>query len=126
MIHHRFFFFLMIRRPPRSTLFPYTTLFRSQQRKAALVLVARVVQELARIPVVARLVVVPLDQERHLGHEAALVLVHQIVGEGAAVLGEALGDLGLRLGREVLPEGAVVKLDLGGERTVRLELVAWA
>src|SRR5437899_4548754 len=27
-----FFFFLMIRRPPRSTLFPYTTLFRSRQR----------------------------------------------------------------------------------------------
>src|SRR5258708_30332623 len=28
---HIFFFFLMIRRPPRSTLFPYTTLFRSPQ-----------------------------------------------------------------------------------------------
>src|SRR3712207_7830719 len=27
-----FFFFLMIRRPPRSTLFPYTTLFRSVRR----------------------------------------------------------------------------------------------
>src|SRR6266480_7259799 len=27
-----FFFFLMIRRPPRSTLFPYTTLFRSDSR----------------------------------------------------------------------------------------------
>src|SRR2546430_10124370 len=27
-----FFFFLMIRRPPRSTLFPYTTLFRSIDR----------------------------------------------------------------------------------------------
>src|SRR3712207_9375946 len=27
-----FFFFLMIRRPPRSTLFPYTTLFRSAHR----------------------------------------------------------------------------------------------
>src|SRR5688572_33150018 len=27
-----FFFFLMIRRPPRSTLFPYTTLFRSDER----------------------------------------------------------------------------------------------
>src|SRR5206468_9171328 len=26
------FFFLMVRRPPRSTLFPYTTLFRSQGR----------------------------------------------------------------------------------------------
>src|SRR3712207_9295421 len=29
-----FFFFLMIRRPPRSTLFPYTTLFRSRARRA--------------------------------------------------------------------------------------------
>src|SRR2546426_4948733 len=29
------FFFLMIRRPPRSTLFPYTTLFRSTQDPAA-------------------------------------------------------------------------------------------
>src|SRR5215216_7371813 len=29
-----FFFFLMIRRPPRSTLFPYTTLFRSCPRPA--------------------------------------------------------------------------------------------
>src|SRR5712672_4299208 len=28
-----FFFFLMIRRPPRSTLFPYTTLFRSRTRQ---------------------------------------------------------------------------------------------
>src|SRR5256885_6419990 len=27
------FFFLMIRRPPRSTLFPYTTLFRSVDRR---------------------------------------------------------------------------------------------
>src|SRR5256885_8695552 len=32
-----FFFFLMIRRPPRSTLFPYTTLFRSGVREGALV-----------------------------------------------------------------------------------------
>src|SRR5256885_12747274 len=29
-----FFFFLMIRRPPRSTLFPYTTLFRSARTHA--------------------------------------------------------------------------------------------
>src|SRR2546423_11835664 len=28
-----YFFFLMIRRPPRSTLFPYTTLFRSQRTR---------------------------------------------------------------------------------------------
>src|SRR2546429_5867962 len=30
-----FFFFLMIRRPPRSTLFPYTTLFRSPADRGA-------------------------------------------------------------------------------------------
>src|SRR2546422_9937803 len=28
------FFFLMIRRPPRSTLFPYTTLFRSREERS--------------------------------------------------------------------------------------------
>src|SRR5258705_5849423 len=32
---HILFFFLMIRRPPRSTLFPYTTLFRSLNRRDA-------------------------------------------------------------------------------------------
>src|ERR1043165_10210240 len=31
-----FFFFLMIRRPPRSTLFPYTTLFRSPSPSASM------------------------------------------------------------------------------------------
>src|SRR2546430_12577496 len=42
---HAFFFFLMIRRPPRSTLFPYTTLFRSQEilpRQEAVLFVQRV------------------------------------------------------------------------------------
>src|SRR5260370_13190024 len=36
MVMSLLFFFLMIRRPPRSTLFPYTTLFRSQLKTAAL------------------------------------------------------------------------------------------
>src|SRR6266581_3559950 len=45
-----FFFFLMIRRPPRSTLFPYTTLFRSRPRG----------------PVRARLV----QRPQHGGHRA--------------------------------------------------------
>src|SRR5438552_8869584 len=31
--HLLLFFFLMIRRPPRSTLFPYTTLFRSRHKQ---------------------------------------------------------------------------------------------
>src|SRR6266496_5585527 len=32
-VRHFLFFFLMIRRPPRSTLFPYTTLFRSSRQR---------------------------------------------------------------------------------------------
>src|SRR2546421_2062374 len=36
-----YFFFLMIRRPPRSTLFPYTTLFRSSFNNHVRTLVAR-------------------------------------------------------------------------------------
>src|SRR5215510_15557256 len=35
-VYFSFFFFLMIRRPPRSTLFPYTTLFRSRTLPALL------------------------------------------------------------------------------------------
>src|SRR6478672_13041927 len=33
LLYAQIFFFLMIRRPPRSTLFPYTTLFRSRRRR---------------------------------------------------------------------------------------------
>src|SRR5687768_17901525 len=36
MPHFLAFFFLMIRRPPRSTLFPYTTLFRSSDTPTGL------------------------------------------------------------------------------------------
>src|SRR5438067_13687107 len=50
-----FFFFLMIRRPPRSTLFPYTTLFRSR----------RVVHASGRHPERPREDVLPLRSEEH-------------------------------------------------------------
>src|SRR5687768_18432869 len=38
--HNFILFFLMIRRPPRSTLFPYTTLFRSLQQQRRVPLLA--------------------------------------------------------------------------------------
>src|SRR3989441_2740594 len=49
---HSFFFFLMIRRPPRSTLFPYTTLFRSllNRRASTLEFVEVDEQEARRVP----------------------------------------------------------------------------
>src|SRR3712207_6976768 len=46
------FFFLMIRRPPRSTLFPYTTLFRSQQ--ALLPRLVGLVEDLVHVEVWGR------------------------------------------------------------------------
>src|SRR5688572_33276752 len=56
-----FFFFLMIRRPPRSTLFPYTTLFRSREELAG---------ELARDRAV-HVVLVRLHQRAHHAAEVA-------------------------------------------------------
>src|SRR3712207_8927709 len=53
------FFFLMIRRPPRSTLFPYTTLFRSED-----------LVELGE----------PVDDERDLGAEVALQRGDRVAG----------------------------------------------
>src|SRR5215813_14843777 len=47
MLYCFFFFFLMIRRPPRSTLFPYTTLFRSLPWPSSAPVSARM--DLARI-----------------------------------------------------------------------------
>src|SRR5216683_6844133 len=41
VIRFNLFFFLMIRRPPRSTLFPYTTLFRSDGRAGGIRRVSR-------------------------------------------------------------------------------------
>src|SRR5258705_12586779 len=56
------FFFLMIRRPPRSTLFPYTTLFRSRlgpRRQAAR---RRASSPIPSSPITSRSLLVPRDR----------------------------------------------------------------
>src|SRR3712207_9132577 len=60
------FFFLMIRRPPRSTLFPYTTLFRSTGAEPgdAMLIVADAAAVAARVLGDLRLAVAP-PQEGH-------------------------------------------------------------
>src|SRR5258708_16184468 len=55
------FFFLMIRRPPRSTLFPYTTLFRSRRRH----LRAPVAAPIGRFPRPDRLAYARCRSEEH-------------------------------------------------------------
>src|SRR5256885_13959095 len=49
-----FFFFLMIRRPPRSTLFPYTTLFRSNFITFRVSRARMVYEKLLRLGVIVR------------------------------------------------------------------------
>src|SRR3989441_2994675 len=70
----------MIRRPPRSTLFPYTTLFRSVHEELAAVLVAGVAALLDRLVALQRLAVA-LAPEAHLPRRYMLdVIARRIDG----------------------------------------------
>src|SRR5260370_42286779 len=61
-----YFFFLMIRRPPRSTLFPYTTLFRSDaDRQNMRQVLCRQALECASIKDVAASIAVRQRSEEH-------------------------------------------------------------
>src|SRR3712207_8979380 len=64
-----YFFFLMIRRPPRSTLFPYTTLFRStpltSKSSAAMIASKSSSTRLSRLSVDMSSPVVPARSEEH-------------------------------------------------------------
>src|SRR5262245_66267013 len=80
------FFFLMIRRPPRSTLFPYTTLFRSRERggiaienQSGLVL-APIVQHVCQIEARLRIVGFLLDRAlRSEEHTSELLSLRHLV-----------------------------------------------
>src|SRR2546430_16706551 len=79
MIHHDsrylyifFFFFLMIRRPPRSTLFPYTTLFRSIIAFRRVVLAPEVHRSAQRQPHVRERHIVLADEVRSEEHTSEL------------------------------------------------------
>src|SRR5207248_609222 len=71
-----FFFFLMIRRPPRSTLFPYTTLFRSDAQALAVATFLSP-ERLGYPPGKAQ-------RERLLGRLDALVATSEATAEAAA------------------------------------------
>src|SRR5207249_12062769 len=70
-----FFFFLMLRRPPRSTLFPYTTLFRSAPPSASAVSPKGVMTESSAIEPTTRtptLTSVPGRESRSEEHTSEL------------------------------------------------------
>src|SRR5688572_32852981 len=77
------FFFLMIRRPPRSTLFPYTTLFRS-----ANLVGHRATQRVAEVGVAVRVEVVDgLDKDPRV-HALRAILLRNVVAPSPQRLSE--------------------------------------
>src|SRR5208282_1420321 len=84
-----FFFFLMIRRPPRSTLFPYTTLFRSvssrPSRAAEAPSLARAENRTGRLDTIRPLV---CEQMVKRAYPARTVRASRVSGKG--VVGRAL------------------------------------
>src|SRR5437899_10037533 len=89
-----FFFFLMIRRPPRSTLFPYTTLFRSLR----LVLDTNIVVSAALKPAGLQRTVLLLA----LTKPARLYLSPAVFAEYRAVLSRAELQIRKRLRQQLL------------------------
>src|SRR2546426_11929868 len=88
-----YFFFLMIRRPPRSTLFPYTTLFRSQVRTDLQRTVRPRRVDADHAPSL-------VDQSGHLGPH------HQLKGRvGGRLRGEKAQEVPLRHQRDELEIG---------------------
>ncbi len=80
-----------------------------------------VVEDLARVPVVGRLVVVPLGEDGDLGVEAPDVVVEQVVLVVAAELGQRLRHLGLLLRGDVATHPAVGQGDLGLDGAVGVD-----
>src|SRR2546429_6888466 len=102
MLYSLFFFFLMIRRPPRSTLFPYTTLFRS-----GLALEPQARQERARGR--ARRALLPKDRgEPERAAERARAEVGVAADQHVVEHGELAKDLGVLEGaRDPAPRDRV-------------------
>src|SRR2546422_3213490 len=81
------FFFLMIRRPPRSTLFPYTTLFRSRASREAS-------QRKARRPDVVLCGLIERSEEHTSELQSRLHLVCRLLLEKKKEKTEGIGAFG--------------------------------
>src|SRR5690349_24939160 len=66
------FLFLMIRRPPRSTLFPYTTLFRSSSQLIKLIRGAVEAKDFADLRLVFQHLAINRDEQRSEEHTSEL------------------------------------------------------
>src|SRR6266478_2876305 len=108
-----YFFFLMIRRPPRSTLFPYTTLFRSgpldlQERRAAIALGRAVGRASKRRPI-----------KRVGGQLGGPKLIHFLLQPTPSHLLTTDGQAARLLLGELFPHGVELRLIAGALKSER-------
>src|SRR6266536_951030 len=104
-----FFFFLMIRRPPRSTLFPYTTLFRSLRRARAPCF--RIRESYRSLEYTGS----PVDPDGRVQFVDLSVGVHAVKPE-VHDRGKVLGDIGGGAHASFLPGGKhAIALPIGGD-----------
>src|SRR3712207_9494280 len=95
----QFYFFLMIRRPPRSTLFPYTTLFRSTREAPARAAVAGVMSWASTRSVIGLVIALSVPAALPDGHPfaerdlilavAAVMIVGSVLLQGLTQIGRA-------------------------------------
>src|SRR6266851_5330603 len=116
-----FFFFLMIRRPPRSTLFPYTTLFRSD--RAAALGPERVVVHVRPDFLDAEGVAAEHERGEVLDHPrrggtAVTIGDRRLANPGKSVIGDDLGEDGMQTA-----DGDEIDIDLGDLQIRSLQLV---
>src|SRR3712207_2355276 len=128
---HVALFFLMMRRPPRSTLFPYTTLFRSDEQRFLVRLLTGELRQGALEGVVLDAIATAADVPAPAARRA-FMLSGSLPETAAAALdggSGALAEVRLRVGRPVRPMLAspgssldAALADLGEEVTVETKL----
>lgn len=83
-----------------------------------------IIDDSSRKPVIRHLMVIPLEELHHIGIEGAEMLIHQVIDVITPELREGLGHLRVLWSRDVLPDGAVLQLDLRGDRIVSVDAIA--
>jgi hypothetical protein len=68
--------------------------------------------------------VIPLKELHHFGIEGAKMFIHQVIDIITPEFRERLGHLRFLRSRDVLPDGAVVQLDLRCDRIVSVDAIA--
>ena len=106
-----FFFFLMIRRPPRSTLFPYTTLFRSVKTGEIASEGNSITEGIGNSRITANMEGVPTDDAVRVTDPECMAVLSQLLKKEGLFMGGSVGiNVGgaVKLAKEMGPGHTIV------------------